>query len=114
MDIIELLRKYDITFYKSNNSSWPYSSRGGMCAWFLNDFQDEDFINEALDYITELLAGGTQDYDKDLISSDAYFARIKDSMVKISAGYRSGNGAIQIIPLSDFKLILEEWLKFIR
>lgn len=49
MDIIELLRTYNINFYVSNDGSWPYSARGGMCAWFLNDFQDEDFINAALD-----------------------------------------------------------------
>jgi hypothetical protein len=113
MNNTELLKMYDVHFYKSNGS-WPYSARGGGISDFLNDFQYEELINEALDYVNDLLAGGAYDYERDSISSDAYYIRIKNSIVSVYAGYGGGKyGVLQTIPLVDFKLILEEWLKFI-
>jgi len=35
MNITELLKMYEVNFYKSNDSSWPFSARGGMYPlWF--------------------------------------------------------------------------------
>ncbi|RZK53032.1 MAG: hypothetical protein EOO87_13890 [Pedobacter sp.] len=116
MDITELIKHYKLSFFrrKDDLGDLIHVSNGGWFGWHLNELQDEEDIEQILVYVAHLLNGGAHDYDKDHMSTNITYATIYGNNVEVRGAIGDGSSAIEVITLLDFKVILEEWLRFLR
>lgn len=116
MDITELMKRYKLSFLrrKDDLGELIHVSNGGWLGWHLDELQDEEDIEEILVYVVHLLNGGAHDYDKDRMSTNITYATIEGNNVEVEGAIGAGSRQVEVVALADFKVILEEWLKFLK
>jgi hypothetical protein len=109
-----LLAQYNVEFLKHyHGKDIIYSSWGGGLANFLDHFQDLDNIADGLANVQYYIEKGTDDYEKCTVSGELYTVWLDNETADIYPSTGNTELLLQSVPLSDFKVILMEWKRFL-
>jgi hypothetical protein len=114
MAVNSLLVQHNVKFLKHyQRKEIIYSSRGGGLADFLHHFQDINSISEGLANVQHYIDIGTFDYERNTVSGELYTAWLDNETADIYPSTGNTELLLQSVPLSDFKVILMEWKRFL-
>ena len=111
---LALLTKYDVKFHRDLLAGRNTAYGGGL-AYFLDNLNDLDNVIDGSKKVDLYLNGGTGPLGDNAIKGEVYTAYLDQDSADIYFDLDTDpNNVLQIIPLSDFRTILELWMDFIK